>query len=139
MTSRGLRNNNPGNLRDQGIPWQGVTGADADGYLIFDTALNGIRAIARDLWTKFHKDGLRTVAAIIAKYAPPEDRNDTGAYVAAVAKALGVEPLDPLHMDMAQMPQFVRAIINHENGSCPYSSTLIAQAITLALPKGTGT
>src|SRR5690348_5919385 len=58
-TVRGLKNNNPGNLRGGLGSWKGVVGLDGS-FLIFDTPTNGVRALmingmayqyVHDLWT----------------------------------------------------------------------------------------
>lgn len=114
---RGIRNNNPGNL--EGVTaWQGRKGMDGP-YIVFADPIMGIRALAIDLYNKNVKDGLKTINAIVSKYAPPNE-NDTAAYEVAVAKTLVMpqtEELDLRH----RLPvfNFVRAIIAHENGPAP--------------------
>lgn len=138
---RGIRNNNPGNLRDFNIGWQGKLGADAAGYLIFDVHPNygraywGVRAMVKDLLDDHVRDGLRTVRSIITEYAPESDNNPTAAYVAFVSSALGVKPddtLDLLH-DRAQLGRMVRAMIRVENGVQPYSDDELDPGIEAGL------
>lgn len=116
---RGIRNHNPGNIVRDGTPWQGLA-ADQSAdprFCVFNTAADGIRALARLLLTYQDKHGLRTVRGIINRYAPPVE-NDTGAYVRAVAAALGVAADDPIDVHQYRhMEPLVRAIIRHENGS----------------------
>src|SRR5574337_394778 len=96
--TRGLRNNNPGNIRyNPKNNWIGQTGQDADGFAIFDKADNGIRALARLLKNYQTVYGLNTVAGFISKWAPP-DENDTVAYIASVANQLGVSPNQPISL-----------------------------------------
>jgi hypothetical protein len=131
--TRGERNNNPGNIRYNPAfsPWQGQTGADAAGYLTFDTPENGIRAIGKDLLSKARR-GLVTVRAIVTVYAPPSE-NNTGAYIKAVSDGLGVGADDPLDFaDQDTVAAFVREIIQHENGLVNYTDTQIAAAIRSA-------
>lgn len=131
---RGLRNNNPGNLRWDGTVWQGADTppADKDGYLRFLKPTWGIRALTRDLRNKYAR-GLRTVTAILTVYAPPAE-NDTAAYITAVATELGIGPLTPLTFptDGAQLEALVKAIIHHENGIQPYPDAVIREGISLA-------
>ena len=70
--ARGIRNNNPGNIRI-GINWLGrvVPGKDLS-FIEFRTMPFGVRALYIDLINK-HKSGLRTVQDIIYKYAPPSE------------------------------------------------------------------
>lgn len=99
--TRGLRNRNPGNLRDFGIPWRGRTGKDADGFTIFDTMRNGVRAMALDILNDWGK-GRKTIGSILAEYAPSHE-NPTEGYAAYVAKRCGVsvaDPIDPYNQTM---------------------------------------
>lgn len=129
---RGERNNNPCNIEDFGIPWDGIVGHDGP-YLIFKTPEKGIRAGARDVHTKWAKHQLRNVASIITTYAPPSE-NDTIAYIAAICKELGVGPHEPLNLDIPQnLQKFVTAVIRHECGRVAYSPDLIAEAVKDAL------
>ena len=129
MSTRGIRNNNPGNIRDFGIKWNGLIGRDEGGYAIFDTAINGIRAMVIDLRTGFRRDGEDSVREIITEYAPPVE-NITSAYIDAVSKALDVGP-DEVFSE-SRMPELITAIIYHENGRQPYPDAVIDQAIRAA-------
>lgn len=130
LLPRGIRNKNPGNLRP-GSPWVGALGDDGDGYLIFDTPENGIRALAKNLLTYYRRHGLDTVAGIINRWAPPSE-NNTGSYVRAVAAALGVPPDAKINVP-AQLEPLTVAIIRHENGLQPYSTGTIGEGIRRAL------
>ena len=71
-TTRGLRNRNPGNLRDAGIKWDGLTGADPQGFAIFRTDQHGIRALVKDLRKDYWTDKQRTVTALISEFCSGE-------------------------------------------------------------------
>ncbi len=132
MTARGLRNNNPGNLRDEGIAWQGLTGHDEGGYCIFDTAHNGLRAMAKDLHTKWAR-GLDTIAKIIPVYAPPAE-NPTQMYINDIASWSGIGASDRLDLSTADgLATIVSAMIRQEDGQVPYSVVLIHDACADAL------
>lgn len=115
---RGIRNNNPGNIR-HGDQWQGMAkpAAQTDrDFVVFTSATWGIRAIARLLIAYKDKHGLRTVRQIISRWAPPSE-NDTGAYVQNVARLVGVPSDAPVDVyDYAVMRPIVESIIRHENG-----------------------
>src|SRR3569623_2606085 len=82
--TRGLRNNNPGNIRKTATDWRGeVVGSDS-AFETFATPEAGIRALAVLLRNYQRKYGLRAVRAIITRYAPPSE-NYTESYVSAVA------------------------------------------------------
>lgn len=112
--ARGIRNNNPGNIR-KGIKWLGRVepGKDAS-FIEFQSMPYGIRALYIDLINK-HKSGLKTVRDIIYRYAPPSE-NLTDAYVASVAKEVGI-PANAIFEPKASMfKKFAAAVARHENG-----------------------
>lgn len=131
---RGIRNNNPGNLRpSSAYTWRGETGADEAHYLIFDTAHNGLRAMAINLLNQQRKHGLHSLREIFTKYAPPSENNTT-AYIASMAVALNVGPDDTLDLwrDREQFELLCRAVIRHENGVQPYDDATIERALAAA-------
>ncbi|WP_223880895.1 hypothetical protein [Roseococcus microcysteis] len=59
--------------------------------------------------------------------------NDTGAYVTAVARALGIGRDEPLDVtDWAVMRPMVEAIIRHELGGNPYPASVIDKGVEMA-------
>lgn len=129
-TPRGIRDNNPFNLEDSGIPWLGLSPAQDDQpYLKFDSHIYGIRAGVRDIKTA-QREGISTVSEFITKFAPPTE-NNTAAYIAAVCTECNVEPDQAVDFNQI-MPQLVKAIIRHENGQQPYTDADISYAISLA-------
>lgn len=111
--TRGFRNNNPGNLRWSGaFTWQGQVGQDPEGYVIFDTMENGVRAMTKNLRTYMGR-GTDTIREIITRYAPSHE-NPTNAYISFLATKLGVGPDVPL--GEGRMYDLVRYIIQFENG-----------------------
>ena len=111
---RGIRNNNPGNIESNDVKWRGKIGNDGR-FIKFDKMESGVRALALILINYYYKRGLVTVRQIINRYAPPTE-NDTGAYVQAVADAVGVSPDDTLPAIEPYLADMVAAIIKHENG-----------------------
>jgi len=122
VTSRGIRNFNPGNLR-LGQPWLGlVKNPDEKQFCTFESAAFGIRALCRLLLhTYYHRYQLKTVRDIIDRYAP-DTENDTSAYVYHVAERLdvGINQIIDL-TDPKVMQELIAAIILHENGINPYT------------------
>jgi hypothetical protein len=125
---RGIRNNNPGNIRDDGTAWQGKAGADGDGFLIFTDMSWGTRALGKDLLSKIQK-GENTIASIIAVYAPTSDNNDVAAYVEAVSADTGIDATTVLGTDPTTLASLIRAFANHENGSGPSEQYISDQDI----------
>lgn len=130
---RGIRNNNPGNLERSGVRWQGEVDGNDMRFETFATPEAGIRALARNLVTYHERHGLTTVESIINRWAPPGE-NQTGAYVRAVAEAMGVSPDSPLNLrDVGTLSRLTTAIIHQENGQQPYSTEQIRSGVDLAL------
>lgn len=130
--TRGIRNHNPGNIDYHARNnWRGQlphNPAIEPRFARFDSAQNGIRALAK-LLTNYRKlHGLRTVEALIARWAPSNE-NDTKQYARAVAAQLGVHIAQPLHLDEPTLTGLVTAIIHHENGEQPYPPALIGAAV----------
>lgn len=126
---RGIRNNNPGNIRAvAGVEWQGQIGIDAAGFVIFDKPENGYRAMARVL-DNYRRRGVETVAEIIATWAPASE-NQTADYVAHVASKLNVDPFEPI--GRGRYVDLLAAITLHENGQQPYDRALIEYGVSLA-------
>ena len=130
---RGIRNNNPGNLRRTDDPWQGLTPGQPDKeFFVFKSEAYGIRALARTLIAYQDEHRLRSVRQIISRWAPANE-NDTGAYIDAVAKSSGFDPDQPLDMHrFDQLKPVTEAIIQHENGQQPYTDAQITKALVLA-------
>jgi hypothetical protein len=140
--TRGLRNNNPGNIRlTPGTTWLGQVppSQQTDPDFVQTSAPEyGVRMIARLLVNYGSKNGtpgyggsgIDTVYEIISRWAPPGE-NDTASYIAAVSDALGVEPNTVIDI-AASLPALVPAIIQHENGIQPYDDSTIARGIAMA-------
>ena len=102
------RNNNPGNITDTSIPWQGAVGSNA-GFEKFSTPEHGVRAAAKNLYTSQEVHGNNTVTDIITRWAPPSE-NDTQAYIDKVAADLGVDANDDLG-SLKDNPELTRKLI----------------------------
>lgn len=117
--TRGERNNNPGNLEYvESIKWNGQTGSDGR-YAVFDTAINGIRAMMIDIHTGFYRDNENTVRKVIREWAPFVDGNPEEAYTQFVAARMGVGPDTVLNWHTQIIP-LTRAIVEFENGRDSY-------------------
>ncbi|HCU2526232.1 TPA: hypothetical protein OUK38_002783 [Enterobacter hormaechei] len=131
--ARGIRNNNPGNLEySKTNPWVGQTGDDGR-FAKFETPEHGIRALGRNLLS-YQRQGIDTVSDIINRWAPPSDNNNTDAYIKAVCAKLGVtadQQLDASNPDT--LKALCAAIIQHENGSQPYSDQQLSTGVSAAI------
>lgn len=130
----GVRNNNPGNLRDDGSPWIGRTGVSG-GFLTFRTPEHGMRALAIDLLTGYGR-GENTLTAIFRQYAPSSE-NDTAAYIRAVAQRMGVRADQALNLrDEGVLSSLMGAIVRHENGGDFFPLSMILGGARAALQRG---
>jgi hypothetical protein len=136
ILSRGIRNNNPGNVdyHPSSDPWLGLANPPTDGrFCVFDTPEHGIRVMAKLLlaYQTFHD--CKSIRDIIDRWAPPVE-NDTSDYIDHVAHMVGVSPdsLIDAHRPSV-MTELVRAIITHENGEQPYTTAQIEAGIGMAL------
>lgn len=128
----GLRNNNPGNIRpDSRWDWQGQVGTNK-GFVVFDSDLMGLRAMARNLRNQQRIHNLDTIESILKKYAP-DNENDTQAYISFVSKQTGILPHIPLDLeDDGVVTSLMVPMIRMENGQQPYSTEKIMEAVKLA-------
>lgn len=115
---RGIRNNNPGNIRRSNDNWRGLRSEQTDPQFFQFTAPEwGYRALIKTLQTYRKKHGLRTVKEMIARWAPPGE-NDTAAYVRAVCREMQVpDSYVPDVDDRGTMCALASAISRVENGA----------------------
>lgn len=132
---RGIRNNNPGNITKTATPWQGEVMGNDPRYASFASPEAGIRAMGKTLLTYQDKHGINTVEGVISRWAPATE-NDTAAYAATVAKALGVAPGAPIDLhDSDTLTRMAKAMIQVENG--PGAGRITDQQIALGLAAAT--
>lgn len=120
MTTRGIRNNNPLNIRRGTSKWQGLADEQKDSaFCQFQEQKYGWRAafilICRTYYLKYH---LATPYDIISRFAPASE-NNVDAYVKHVCKISGYSPHSVLPVP-AQNPGYwlklVSAMAIHESG-----------------------
>ena len=117
MTPRGIRNNNPGNIRRSKDKWQGLRAEQTDPeFFQFVSPAHGYRALIRTLQNYRRLHGLQSIGEMIARWAPPAE-NDTGAYVRSVCREMHVpDSWVPDVDDRETMCALAAAISRHENG-----------------------
>lgn len=116
---RGIRNNNPGNIRKSFSAWRGkISGKDKE-FETFDTPEYGLRALMKLLMNYQKKYGLNTIHGLINRWAP-ENENDTASYVMSVSKDTNLPPHKEFDFtqDTILIP-VAQAIVLHENGHSP--------------------
>ena len=118
---RGIRNNNPLNIRRSKDQWKGMRMQQTDAsFCQFETLEYGWRAAFYLLTrTYYHKYRLFTIRAIISKWAPPHE-NKTEAYIANVSKLTGIGPDEPIGIPSERPARWIkvgRAMAIQENGT----------------------
>ena len=133
-TSRGLRNNNPLNIRKSRDKWLGLSPTQRDaGFFQFTSLVYGYRAAGKLLqnYQRLHK--LYNLNGLIERWAPASE-NNTKAYVARVARELSTQAgrmidgethLDLIH-DKMLLRKTIIAMHIVENGLRPTASQLEA-------------
>ena len=117
MTPRGLRNNNPGNIRITKDKWQGLRPVQEDKEFFQFTEMKwGYRALIRTLQNYRRRNGCQTIADFIRRWAPSTE-NNTGGYISRVCREMQVPTTYvPDVEDKTTMCAFAAAISQVENG-----------------------
>lgn len=123
---RGLRNNNPGNIRKNSDVFQGEKTSSDKEFKQFKSMAYGYRAIFKILSNYYRNYKLDTIRKMIGRWAP-ENENDTDAYIKAVSDYAGIPADDPINInDREQMIRIVAGMSKVENGREADMSDVIA-------------
>ena len=87
---RGIRNNNPLNIRKSADNWKGQTGDDGE-FVQFTSPVMGVRAAARILKNYRNIYNRNTISGVIERWAPSSE-NDTMSYIKSVAQKINIDP-----------------------------------------------
>ena len=129
----GLRQHNPGNIRlSAKNKWQeALPPQPGDEFVRFKAPQWGIRAIAKII-INYDKRGISSPYDFAKTWAPPTE-NDTDAYAAHIAQALGVELYDYIDLDSFEVAlPLIKTVILHENGRNPYKEKVIIEGLRMA-------
>lgn len=139
--TRGIRNNNPGNIRHSKSKWQGLAPLQTDTqFCTFISVEYGIRALMKLLQTYSKYQGklgigcgkIDTVEEIIERWAPAADNNHTENYISRVCKETGFNRHDCLNLhDKKTSVALAKAIVQVENGKQPYTPEVFEKAFSL--------
>ena len=115
--TRGLRNNNPGNIRISSTKWQGEIQPSKDkSFKQFSSMAYGYRALIKLLQNYQKLYHCKTVPDFISRWAP-DNENDTAAYIRSVCKQMQIPTTHVINVkDKATMVAFASAISYQENG-----------------------
>lgn len=131
VVPRGLRNNNPGNLRYAGkLVWYGEIEPDSDGYCRFPTPALGLRALFITFRTYQEVHRLKSPRLMILRFAPPTE-NNVEAYVQDVCERGPFHPDWPVDLEREGL-EWLRAVVHHELGADPYTLIDYTNAIHMA-------
>lgn len=129
-TSRNVRNNNPGNLRDSGESWRGQLPSvtDADGsFKQFKTWHLGCRAMIKLLSNYIKVLNRNTIRKIVAAYAPNGDgTNHEATYREVLRKFTGKGDDDVLVVSKELLWKLTQGIFHMETE--PHERTLYTRA-----------
>lgn len=130
---RGIRNNNPGNIR-HGSNWLGLEDNSRSldsAFCVFKSPVYGIRALAKLLLNYQRLYKINTIRGIINRYAPPNE-NNTNSYIDSVASQLGIEADDLIDIkEPCVLVILIKSIIRHENGCQPYANETILKGVEI--------
>lgn len=117
MTPRGLKNNNPLNIRRNNTKWQGLAKEQTDkNFFVFIAPEWGYRAALRTLQNYKRVHGLDSVAKWITRWAPPCE-NDTEKYIDVVCGRADIaRDCSPNISNKIVMCRIVAAMSYMENG-----------------------
>ena len=120
MLPRGIRNNNPLNIRRSKDQWQGMKKVQSDTqFCQFETLDWGWRAAFKLLTkTYYHQYRLYTIRTIISRWAPPNE-NNTRVYIENVSRLTGIAPDEPLGIPSDKPARWIAlglAMAIQENG-----------------------
>ena len=116
MIPRGIRNNNPLNIR-RGSNWLGLSKHQTDpAFCQFDSMTYGLRAGLIIIRTYMMKYKLTSIHAIVSRWAPPKE-NDTNAYVKSVSSMMKMHALQTFDFgDRGRIVALVSAMCKVETG-----------------------
>ena len=114
--TRGLRNNNPLNIRKSATRFSGETDGEDKEFKKFRSMAWGYRAAFTILHTYYTRYKLDTISKMIARWAPASNGNHTENYIATVCRRSGITRGHKLHFWKQEMCAIVAAMSYVENG-----------------------
>jgi hypothetical protein len=126
----GVRLNNPLNMRSWGST--PLVSTRSGNFAHFASPEQGVSAAAAQLQI-YNRRGWNTLSSIISHWAPSSE-NNTGAYIAAISKAMGVAPGAQLNLNnSAVMQSLIAAMARHEQGYAAFTPAQIAAGVNLRM------
>lgn len=89
--NRPQKNNNPFAIMGGDSKWKGMTMKASDGFITFDSPVNGVRAGFINLINGYINGGYNTIETIFPRYAPKgHGSNDPESYIKNVSNLTGI-------------------------------------------------
>lgn len=131
---RGVRNNNPLNIReskDDRTQWEGEHALDLDkSFEEFSHPVYGFRAGARVL-RSYSRQGYKTLSEMIHRFAPPNE-NNTELYVQQVSRWTGIKANQTVDVyNNEQLAKLLHAMSRKEVGSY-YGINMAREGVAMA-------
>lgn len=132
MISRGIRNNNPGNIEHRD-DWVGLAEEqDDERFCTFSHAKYGVRAMCKIFFSYARRD-VRTIEKIISTWAPPHE-NNTEQYIKNVSSWTGIGTKKAPDLSSAEdLANLCMAIARQENGTIGFDKSVYLEGARLAL------
>ena len=113
MISRGIRNNNWGNIR-HGNNWRGEVRGNDGGFESFENPIWGLRALIKTARSYYYKHKLTDVGSFVMRWAPPVDNNPhNDKYIKHILKSVDKEICIE---EYEYMFNFIKALCEFEQG-----------------------
>lgn len=120
--SRGIRNNNPGNIRRSSTNWLGLSSTQSDSeFCQFENMEYGVRALLVLLRTYYNKHNCNTTKKIISRFAPLVE-NNTEKYIKYVCDFYRIS--SESKMSLCDCLHLALPIMRYESGLLFSSSEL---------------
>ena len=143
--SAGIRGNNPGNLRDSGVVWEGMTGrqdTDAGEFLTFESPQHGIRAMVMSTLFNIIHRGHITPNQLFPVLGPSDDpyhrtgyHTEPEVYAAEAAVRMGIDPDQIIPLEYEPLRDLFLFMIQRENGGNPYSDRIFEEGFQAGLQR----
>lgn len=117
--TRGIRNNNPLNIRYSNTPWSGKVlkeNKKDPNFEEFTSMYFGFRAALINIETYIIKYGCNTITKIISRWAPPTDGNNTASYIQHICRRTNTGGNEPISNHSRKLRDIVAAMAFIESG-----------------------
>ena len=117
--TRGIRNNNPLNIRYSKTNWNGKVlkeNKKDPNFEEFTSMYFGFRAALINIETYIIKYGCNTITKIIHRWAPPTDGNNTASYIQHVCRITNTGGNEPISNHSRKLRDIVAAMAFIESG-----------------------